>query len=161
MADTQSDATGDDANQGKRKKGGKRKRFMIIGAVVIVAAGAYAGLQFLGGSSAEAEEAESPPPVEGEVLDVATLTTTVGGDASLARVGLAVVLSEGAPAEAVSARFPLLEDAAVSELAAAEAQELRTADGADALRKRLTKRAKQIYPDGEVLRVLLTELVIQ
>ena len=156
MSNTESDATGDDG-----KKGGKRKLFMIVGALVVVTAGAFFGLRFFGGSSAEAEEVESQPPAEGEVLEVATLTTTVGGDASLARIGLGVVLSEEAVADVVSARFPLLEDAAVSELAGAEAQDLRTAEGADALRRRLTKRAQEIYPDGEVLRVLLTELVIQ
>jgi flagellar FliL protein len=144
-----------------KKKGGKRKWFVIAGVLLLVGAGAYFGLQFFGGGEAEAGEAESEPPAEGEVLDVATLTTTVGGDASLARVGLAVVLTEGAAADPVTARFPLLKDAAVSELAASEAQELRTADGANRLRRRLTRRAQQIYPDGEVLRVLLTEMVIQ
>lgn len=157
MSSNGSDAGG----EGEKKRGGKRKLFVIIGAVALVAAGAFFGMRLFGGSDAEAAEAESEPPAEGEVLDVATLTTTVGGDASLARVGLAVVLSEDAVGDDVSGRFPLLEDAAVSELAATEAQELRTADGADALRKRLTKRAGEIYPDGEVLRVLLTELVIQ
>ncbi|HSK97482.1 MAG TPA: flagellar basal body-associated FliL family protein [Euzebyales bacterium] len=159
MAKKPADAEGNGEKKGK----GKRKLLIIIGVVVVIAAGAFAGLQFLGGSDAEAgeEASESEPPAEGEVLDVATLTTVAGGN-SLARVGLAVVLSETATADTVSGRFPLLKDAAVSELASTMGEDLRTAEGADALRRRLTKRAKEdIYPDGEVLRVLITELVIQ
>lgn len=147
----------------EEKKGGKGKLFMIVGLVVVLGAGAFFGMKMFGGSDAEAEEtpSESEPPPEGEVLEVATLTTNVSGNANLARVGLAVVMSEGAATDMVTAKFPVLKDAAVSELARSEAETLRTAEGADDLRKRLTKRAKKIYPDGEVLRVLLTELVVQ
>jgi flagellar FliL protein len=146
-----------------KKKGGKRKLFMIAGLVVVLGAGGVVGMKMLGGSDAQAEEApsQSEPPAEGEVLDVATLTTNVSGDANLARVGLAVVTSEGAATDMVEARYPVLKDAVVSELARTDADKLRTAEGADDLRKRLTRRAKKIYPDGEVLRVLLTEVVVQ
>lgn len=158
MADKQADAEGEATG-----KKGKRKLFVIVGLVLVVAAGAFFGLRFFSGGEAGAEEAESEreAPGEGEVLDVATLTTTVAGDATLARVGLAVVLSEEATGDVVTPRYPLLKDAAVSELARTDAQTLRTAEGADDLRARLTKRARRIYPDGEVLRVLLTELVVQ
>ena len=142
-------------------KKSRRKLVIIAVLVVVLAGGGFAAMTFLGGGEEEPEWTEQQATPEGAVLDVATLTSTLSGDASLARVGLAVVAAEGAAEDQVVARFPLIKDAAVTELARTAPDELRTADGADQLRRRLTKRTRKIYPDGEVLRVLLTELVVQ
>lgn len=139
----------------------RRKLILIVALALGLVAGGIGAAAFLGGSDEAPEEQASEEPPEGAVLNVATLTSTVQGDANLARVGLAVVTSEGAAQEQVVEKFPLVQDAAVSELARMPADELRTPEGADALRRRLTRRAKRIYPEGEVLRVLLTELVVQ
>lgn len=140
---------------------GRRRLVLVVALVLGLVAGGVGFAQFLGGGEPDADNAPTEQPVEGAVLTVATLTSSVRGDAELARVGLAVVTVEGAAESEVVERFPLVQDAAVSELARTPATELRTARGADALRRRLTRRAQDIYPDGEVLRVLLTELVVQ
>lgn len=152
-----------DADEEPAKRGKKKLIIMAAVLLLVLGGGAFGFLKFFSGSAEpeEGAEAASEQPSEGDVLDIATLTSTVAGDAQLARVGLAVVTTEDALAEDVEAKFPLVKDAAVSELARSDATALRTVEGADDLRARLTKRAKKIYPDGEVVRVLLTELVVQ
>lgn len=134
---------------------------LLVVVAVLAAAGAFTAMRLLAGPSVAAA-AEPAEPVEGAVVDVAEMTATLAGDPPhLARVGIAVVLEESADEAAVSPRFALLRDATVSELTRSPAPELMTSDGVDSLRDRLTARAQDIYPDGEVLRVVLTELVIQ
>lgn len=106
--------------------------------------------------------ADPEPPEDGDVVEVAELTANVAGEElRYARLSFAAVLEEGAGANDVSERFPILKDAALSELTTMTPHELRSAEGLDALRERLTRRADETYPDGEVLRILVTELVVQ
>lgn len=110
----------------------------------------------VGASQVEAQ------PEEGEIVDVAELTVNVAGDSvHYARVGFAVVLSADAPADVVTPELALLKDAAISEIGRFSAEELRTPEGGDALRAALTTRARELWPGGEVLRVVLTGLVVQ
>ena len=140
----------------------RKKLVMMLAALLVVGGiGGFLALKVLSAPASGAPVVEAPP-VEGEVIDVAEMTASLSGkEPHLARVGFAVVLTEGADAAAVSARFALLKDAAVSELAASDADELITPAGVDDLRGRLSDRAAAIYPDGEVIRVVLTELVVQ
>jgi flagellar protein FliL len=139
-----------------------RKLLMIAAfAAVAVAAGAAVttgAVPFLG-APATAEEA---PPAEGEVVDVALLTTNVGGGAgTYVRVGFAAVLQEGVTADQVGDRFALLKDAALTEVSKFDGASLATPAGQRSLRQALTARAHEIWPDGEVMRVVLTELLVQ
>lgn len=134
-----------------------RLRLVLVGLVVLLAAAA--AVWFLVLAPAEAEPGE---PVEGAVVALDPLTTTTGtASLSHARVALALVLAEGSDEATVVERAPLLQDALLREVATMNADQLRSSEGSDALRANLTAHAQQVWPDGEVLRVVLTELLVQ
>jgi flagellar protein FliL len=140
-----------------KKKG--RSRLLLIALPALLAVAGVGGYLL---RPAPADAGPPPPPVEGEIVEVAQLTANLaGGELHYARVGFSVVLVEGTAAGDVQARFPLLRDAALSELAGTTPEELRGTEGVDGLRDRLSARAVELYPDGEVIRAVLTELVVQ
>lgn len=144
-------------------KGGRSPLLLVGVAVVVTLAIAAAAFFLLGGSGADAsEEEEEPVPVEGAVVDVAEMTLNLAGPTiSYAKVSFAAVLLDGVEEATVQGRFALLKDAAISELGTISADSLRTPEGVEELRSRLSARAAAIYPEGEVLRIVLTELVVQ
>ena len=128
----------------------------VIGVLALALGGGVAWwLLFAGGGDEEALR-------DGEVVVLEPLTTTLG-EASLrhARVTLAVVLSEGERPEVVPKDAAMLQDALLREIAKLDADELRSSEGSDALRQRLTEEAQEIWGGEVVRRVLLTELLIQ
>ena len=138
-----------------------RLRLIIVVAVVLLAGGG-AFMVLGGGGGDDAAAAEPTAPAEGIVTEVAVLTTSVPGAASAyVRVGFAAVLAEGVTEEAVADRYPLLKDAALQAISRSSEPELRSPEGQDALRGALTAAAAEVYPDGEVLRIVLTELLVQ
>ncbi|MFO8076240.1 MAG: flagellar basal body-associated FliL family protein [Actinomycetota bacterium] len=139
---------------GTRKLGPKR---LLLLAVVLAGLAAVATVVLLPGE----EEADAEPE-EGAILEVAQLTANLGGeDLRYARVGFAVVAAAEVETAEVERRFPLLQDAAISQIGAMTPEELHGEEGIDRLREALTERAREIYPDGEVLRVAITELLVQ
>lgn len=137
-----------------------RLRLVIVAIVVLVGAG-VGGYLFLTGGEAASAEVEAPP-AEGAVVEVGTLTTNLAGSPGrYARVGLALVLAEGTDPATVEERFALVKDAAISELGQHDAATLQGPEGSQELRDGLARRLGQVYPDGEVLRVVLTELLVQ
>ena len=84
-----------------------------------------------------------------------------GDDGALARISFAMVLSEGADSAVVGNRVQLLQDAALTSMSQFTAEELSTVEGLDRLRAELTAKALEVYPDGEVIRVVLTEIIVQ
>ena len=143
--------------------GGKRRKLLLVTVVLVVLLAGIGAFTVLSGGSAEAEAPQTEPPAEdGAVLDVAEMTVTLAGpEIHYAKVSFAAVLGVEADEAAVTARFPLLRDAAITELSTMAAEHLRTTAGMDELRQRLTGRAHGLYPDGAVDRVVLTELVVQ
>lgn len=144
----------------------KSKKGLLIVVAVAVLAGVAGALVFtgvVGGGTPEAVATEpAGPPPEGPVVDVATMTTNIGGEEfGYVKFGLAAVLAEGVTAELVGERFALLKDAALSEVASFTRADLESVEGLDRLRSVLTSRAQEIYPDGEILRIVLTELLVQ
>lgn len=136
-----------------------RKKLLLALVVLLAAGGAAAWFFLLGGGE---EPAGDQAPVDGPVVDVEQMTANLAGpEIHYARFAFAVVLAEGKVAGDVEPRFALLKDAALSEVQQLTTAQLLTPDGADHLRTRLTERAQEIYPDGEVLRVVLTELIVQ
>lgn len=150
-----------------------RKKLMMIGAVVLVVAG---GAYFKLGKSADPAAAAVPgaapaavaAPVEGAIVEIGSLTVNLSApQLHYARVNFSVVLSEGTPEDVVRPKFPLLKDAAITEVGRSTPDALVTTEGVDDLRARLTERAREIYPPdvpegtSPVLRIIFTELVVQ
>ena len=161
MAKTKTKAAPDAATETEDPKGSKKKLIIIAVVVGVVLGAAYFFL--LKPAPDEAGASQVPAPVEeGEIVDVGELTVNVNSsDVHYARVGFAVVLSTTATADVVTPHFPLLKDAAISEISRFTPDQLRTPEGGDELRASLTARAKELWPEGEVLRVVLTSLIVQ
>jgi flagellar protein FliL len=144
----------------------KRSPLLVLIAVAVILAVVTGATVWTTRADAgeETSTTEEPPPEpqEGAIVEVADMTANVGGEGMhYAKMAFAVVLEDGVDADEVSERFALLRDAALDELGASSAEGLRSPDGVDDLRDRLTARAGQLYPDGEVMRVVLTELIVQ
>ena len=128
--------------KGEKKKGGKKKIIIIA---VVVLGGAFAAKTFLLGGGAPAE-AEPEPAAAGEILEIDPLTVNLA-DSGLhyARVGLGVVLAEGAVADEVTAHLALLKDATISIVGKYQSAFLATSKGQDQLRKQLSKAATKLF----------------
>ena len=140
-----------------------KKLLLPVVAVLMLAAGGLFGPQLLGGDEAAADAAPAPTtPADEVILEVASLTANLAGPGlHYGRVAFSVVLSPDAVQETVTARFPLLEDAAIGEVTSMTQEQLRSPEGLAELRSRLMARAQEVYPGGEVARVALTELMVQ
>ncbi|MEX0835330.1 MAG: flagellar basal body-associated FliL family protein [Nitriliruptor sp.] len=138
-----------------------RRKLLFIGIVVAVLLAGAASYVLVLGPDAAADEAV-PVVEEGAVIEVGTLTTNLAGTpAQYARVGVALVLSADADQSEVTARFPLVKDAAIAEIGRHAAASLQGEEGLEPLRRGLTERIQAVYPDGEVVRIALTELLVQ
>lgn len=137
--------------------GGRGKLIVLVVLAALLLAGGAAAWWFL--SPGEDPDRE---PVDGPIVPIEPLTTTTGNDSLRhARIGMAVVLAEGQDAEVVSERLPLLQDALLREIAGMSADELRSIDGSEGLRVRLSNHARDIWGEEVVRRVVLTELLLQ
>jgi flagellar protein FliL len=132
------------------------KRLLAVVALVALLAAAAAFLVLRGGDEDTPEEV-----AEGHIVEVAQMTANLAGGDHYVRFGFAVVLHDGVVPGDVDGRFPLLQDAALSTAQGFGPAELVAPDGTDAFRHKLSERAVALYPDGEVVRVVLTELLVQ
>lgn len=147
----------------EEKKKGKGKLIMILVVVLAVAGGAYFFLFSGGGAPADETAASTTmPQVEGVSIDGATMTVALPGeDASFVRISYALVLAETADSAVVGNKAQVLQDRALVAILGFEADELRTVAGVDRLRDALTAYAHEVYPDGDVVRIVLTEVIVQ
>lgn len=153
----------DETQTGDEAKKGKGKLLMII-VPVILALGAGAYFFLMKGSPEETAAATTTTvPQEGDVIEVGDLTVTLADTTALryAKVGIAVVLSQTADSGLVGNRVPLIQDAAITVLTHFTAEQLLTDTGLEDLRKQLTDATVELFPDGDVMRVVLTQLVVQ
>ncbi len=139
------------------EEGGGRSRLVTVLAVLalLVSVGGGAWWFFLA-------DHEPEPPADGEVVVLPSLTATTG-NATLrhARIAIGIVLVEGEETVVVDQKIPLLQDALLREIAQMDADELRSPDGSDQLRRQLTADAHEIWGEEVVRRVILTELLVQ
>ena len=157
MSDEQTEETEETTEKGR----GKKKLVMIAVPIVVVLAGA-AGFFLRGGEPAEAAVPTTIPIVEGDVIEVDTMTVNlVGEEGRYARVGFAVVLDATAESGAVGKKMPLMRDATLTVMTGFNSAELQTAEGMERLRDELSDAVVAIFPDGEVIRAVLTELIVQ
>ena len=182
MADTATEEKVDGAEETEEKSGGNDKKMLIIGLCAGIAIVAAYFMLFAKPAPAEgegeegdpaAEAAESAevtpiavqtlPPEEGEIFEVATLTVNLDGDQMrYARVQFGIV-TNGLALEPIDPlpRIPLLQDKAITTIAGFSASELRTVDGHQRLRDELTADAVEVWPAGEVIKVILYDLIVQ
>lgn len=135
-----------------------RRRLLLILAGVLLLAVLGGGWWALGMANA----AEKAPDVDGPIVPLEPLTTTVGEDGiHHARVAVAIVLTVEADPEEIEPRVPLLQDALLREVSATDADTIRSAEGSNRLRARLSEQARDIWGEEVVRRVVLTELLVQ
>ncbi len=143
-------------------KGSKKKLIMIIGGALGLLGAVY--FLFLGGGGGDAEAAVTTTtiPVEGSVIEGDQMTITLADDPiRYARLTFAVVLPEGGDSTVIGDKMPLLKDAVLDVVSPMTAAELIGPAALVGLRKDLTTKALEIFTEGEVLRVVLTEVLVQ
>ena len=145
------------------KEGGKGKLIGIIGGVVVLLGAVY--FLFLGGGGGGEDEAgvtTTTVPAEGPVIEVDEMTITLSDDpVRYARLKFAVVLPEGGDTTVVGDRVPVLKDAVLDVVSGYTAAELVGPGALGTLREELTAQALTVFTEGEVLRVVLTEVLVQ
>jgi flagellar basal body-associated protein FliL len=143
-------------------KKGKGKLIGIVGGVVVLLGVVY--FMFLGGGGGDAAAGVTTTtvPAEGAVIEADQMTVTLADDpVRYARITFAVVLPEGGDSAAVGERMPVLKDGVLDVVAGLTAADLVGPQSLASLRESLTEKAIEIYPDGQVLRVVLTEVLVQ
>ena len=140
----------------------KKKLIMIVVGVLVLAGGAFVFLGGGGGGDAEAAVTTTTIPVEGPVLEADQMTVNLADDdLRYARIKFAVVLPEGGDTAAVGERFPVLKDAVLDVVSGYSADQLLGRSALDSLRDEFTAAAHDVWVDGEVLRVVITEVLVQ
>lgn len=136
--------------------GGRGKLVVLLSLVALLLVGGGAvWFLVLGG------DREPPPPEDGEIIPLEPLTTTTGEETLRhARVGIAIVLTNGEDPAVVEPSIPLLQDALLREVAGMSADQLRSVEGSEELRFRLSAHARDIWGEEVVRRVVLTELLL-
>ena len=151
------------AQEGEVKKKGKGKLIGIVLAVVLVGVGAKFTVLSGGksGKGGKATPTVSPTPTPGQVIDLGDLTINLAEAQRYALVGLAVELGKTADPATITTQMPLLKDAGVRKLSGMSAVTLMSQAGQDQVRAELTDQAQQIFGKDKIVRVLLTEVVVQ
>ena len=144
-------------------EGGGRKKLVIIGVVVAMAAAAAAYLLLApGGDEEAAPEAPMFATEPGETVQVAEATVSLGGDPPrFAMITYSAVLSVDATADMVAPDLPRMRSAAQVAFRGEDADALHTEAGFLALQDELTAVAHDLWPDGEVVEVLIESLLVQ
>jgi len=143
------------------KKKGKGKIIIILVVVLVAGIGAKFTVLSGGKASGKATPAPDPTPTPGVVIDLGTMTINLADPGRYALVGLAVELGKTAKADTITAQMPLLKDASVRKLSGMSATTLLSQAGQDQVRAELTDQAQQIFGKDKIVRVLLTEVLVQ
>lgn len=152
--------------QAAGSSGGRRRRLLWVVLVLALVVGAGGALLMRAAGADETDGApageQTGPAEPDEIVEVGQLTINAAESAgSFVRLTFAVGLAEGVPADEVEGRFPLLKEAVIREVQRVPASELRGPEGFDGLQAALEERAQGIYPDGQIVRVVITEFLVQ
>lgn len=139
------------------------RRRLLLAALLAVLLGGGAAWMLTGPEDpAAGEDGAAAEVEEGEILDVGTLTTNLTGNPPrYARVGVALVLAADATASEVQPDLPLVKDAVITQVSGHVAADLQGQEGVATLRDGLTAAVDDLFDDGQVVRVVLTELLVQ
>jgi flagellar protein FliL len=145
-------------------KKGKGKIFAVIGGAVVLGGAAFFFLGMGGGGDASEAEAATTTTiaVEGAVIEAEEMTVNLADPSPrYARLRFAVVLPPGGDSASVGERFPLLKDRVLDVMSQFTAAQLLAPGGLDEVRTELTAESQEVWPGGAVLRVIVTELLVQ
>ncbi len=163
-----------DEGEEEESGGGKKKIIMIVGALALLG-GVYKFVlakpaepassltpEELAAMMTEEEKAALLEPPEGEILQMEEMIVNLAGpEETYLKIRLALVLDTLTLAEEFEHHLPIAQDVAVHYLSSLEPEELRTAEGREHVKEELTELVKEAYHEEHVLRVLITELVMQ
>ena len=144
------------------EKGGNKKKLMIGGGVAVLA---VVGYLFLGGGGGDPEAAGTTTTtvvMEGAVIESDEMTVNLADDSvRYARIKVGLVLPVDGDSTAIGERMPILKDSILGVVGRYDAATLLEPDTLDELRQRFTDEANEVWTEGEVLRVVITELLVQ
>lgn len=144
------------------KGGGKGKLIGIVVGVVVLLGAAYFLFFSGGGGDVEADATETTIPPDGPVIEMDEMTVTLAGDpVHYAKIKFAVVLPENGDTTVIGDRVPILKDAVLGKISGLTIDDLMGPEALDNLRDEITDAALSVFPDGEVLRALVTEVLVQ
>jgi flagellar basal body-associated protein FliL len=149
------------AQEGAAKKKGKGKLVAIVIAAMLVGGVAAKFTVLSSGKPGKPKPVPTPIPTPGQVIDLGNLTINLSEPSRYALVGLAVELGKTADPATITSQMPLLKDAGVRKLNGMPAATLLSQAGQDQVRAELTDQAQQIFGKDKIVRVLLTEVVVQ
>lgn len=149
------------AQEGAAKKKGKGKLIAIVVAAMLVGGVGAKFTVLSGGKTGTPKPTPTPTPTPGPVIDLGDLTINLAEPSRYALVGLAVELGKTADPATITSQMPLLKDAGVRRLSGISAVTLMSLAGQDQVRTELTDQAQQIFGKDKIVRVLLTEVVVQ
>ena len=149
------------AQEGEAKKKGKGKLIGIVIAAMLIGGVGAKFTVLSSGKAGTPKPTPTPTPEPGEVIDLGDLTINLAEPSRYALVGLAVELGKTADPAKITTQMPLLKDAGVRKLNGLSAATLISSAGQDQVRAELTDQAQQIFGKDKIVRVLLTEVVVQ
>jgi flagellar basal body-associated protein FliL len=150
------------AQEGAAKKKGKGKLIAIVIAAMLVGGVGAKFTVLSSGKAGTPKPTPTPTPTPpGAVIDLGDLTINLAEPSRYALVGLAVELGKTADPATITTQMPLLKDAGVRKLNGLSAATLLSAAGQEQVRAELTDQAQQIFGKDKIVRVLLTEVVVQ
>lgn len=173
MADEKPDAP--EAKSGGKKLAFLENKTVLLGLIVVVQVGIAVGLtQFvilprLGvQEAAMAEnpmaEAEPEAPDLGTILDLEEIIVTLDSDARkprYLRINVALEIRDAAVAERAAGRIPQLRDIVIMALADKTVDDMSNPDGKRQLRDEITRDVGALLPEGALMNVYFSDLVIQ
>ncbi len=163
-----------DEGEEEESGGGKKKIIMIVGVLALLG-GVY---KFVLAKPAEPASSLTPEelaammtpeekaallePPEGEIVQMEVMILNLAGsEETYLKIRLALVLDTLTVAEEFQLDLPIAQDVAVHYLSSLGPEEFRSAEGREHVKEELTARLREAYHDEHVLRVLITELVMQ
>ncbi len=172
MADKEETAEG---TEEKKKANLLENKAIVLGIIVVVQALLAIGLtQFLivpklGVQDAAMDGSEVADPVEempemGVLVNLEDIVVTLAGNSSkprYLRININVEVPNAIVAEVVSSRLPQLRDMVIMTLSDKTAEELSTPEGKQGLRDEIFRRIDEKMPEGTLMNVYFSDLVVQ
>jgi flagellar FliL protein len=172
----------DDKKDAKEESGGKSKlaifenKAILLGVIVVVQALVAIGLtQFLivpklGVQGADmsgvaaGEEQTTEMPEMGVLVgleDVIVTLKSEGKKPRYLRININLEVKDGMVAQVVSSRLPQLRDMVIMACSGKTPEELSTPEGKKGLRDEIFRRIDEKMPDGTLMNVYFSDLVVQ